>query len=161
MAQRGKTDWAAVERDYISTDTSLRKLAARYGVAPTTITRKAKNEHWSEKRERYAAKMRAAQAEAEGKAKGELMAAGMLACMRAAMSLLSRIEQDLDDPELPIGPKDYKSYSGAIRDIRDVLAGDLDVERKQAEIEAIRARLPSEADGTITVLLGAAGEYAV
>ena len=50
MAQ---VNWEAVKTEYITTDTSQRKLAAKYGIPLSNITRRCKAEKWVEQREQY------------------------------------------------------------------------------------------------------------
>lgn len=46
-------DWTALEAEYITTKTSYRKLAEKYGISSRTITDYAKKHNWVEKRKRY------------------------------------------------------------------------------------------------------------
>lgn len=46
-------DWAQIRTEYITTDTSYRQLAEKYGVANASVARHAKNEDWVGKREQY------------------------------------------------------------------------------------------------------------
>ena len=167
MAQRKQTDWAAVEQDYLSSGDSLRKIAQRYALAPTTVTRKAKQGNWAAKREQFESKRLSTWAETEGKIQGEAMAVSVRACVEVAMGILSRIRQDVENEKLEISAKDYRSYSGAVRDIYAVVTGDLDIDRKREEIRLIQERVKfqervmnqSKEDKVIQVLLGDGQEY--
>lgn len=46
-------DWQAIKTEYITTDTSYRKLAAKYGVSYTAIGDKSRKEGWVEKRQQF------------------------------------------------------------------------------------------------------------
>lgn len=46
-------DWQAIKTEYITTDTSYRKLAQKYGVTYSVIGAKARDEGWVEQREQY------------------------------------------------------------------------------------------------------------
>lgn len=46
-------DWTAVKTEYITTDTSYRKLAEKYGVSAAQICNRSKAEGWIAERERY------------------------------------------------------------------------------------------------------------
>ena len=46
-------DWTAVKTEYITTDTSYRRLAKKYGVSATQIGNRSRAEGWIEERERY------------------------------------------------------------------------------------------------------------
>lgn len=46
-------DWRKIKTEYITTDTSYRKLGQKYGVHYQTICRRAKEEGWIEQREQH------------------------------------------------------------------------------------------------------------
>lgn len=46
-------DWLKIETEYITTDTSYRKLAEKYGVHYNAIASRAKHGNWVEKRNQY------------------------------------------------------------------------------------------------------------
>ena len=46
-------DWKTIKTEYITTDTSYRKLAKKYNVSSTAIGNKSRKEGWVEERERY------------------------------------------------------------------------------------------------------------
>ena len=43
-------NWEKIKIEYITTDISYRKLAEKYGVSPSSVAKRMKNEKWSEKR---------------------------------------------------------------------------------------------------------------
>lgn len=62
-------DWKAIETEYITTNTSYRKLADKYGIDQATISRKAKKEDWVSKRQHHISETQAKilTADVEGK----------------------------------------------------------------------------------------------
>ena len=46
-------DWTRMESEYITTDTSYRKLAKKYGVSDVQVANVGKSECWVEKRKQY------------------------------------------------------------------------------------------------------------
>ncbi len=46
-------DWQAIKTEYITTDTSYRKLAQKHGVRYATLQARAKEEKWTELRDRH------------------------------------------------------------------------------------------------------------
>ena len=46
-------DWQAIKTEYITTDTSYRKLAQKYGVSYQAICRRSKEESWIDLREQH------------------------------------------------------------------------------------------------------------
>lgn len=47
-------DWAAIQTEYITTETSQRKLCEKYGVSMATLSKVARRERWTEKKKKYA-----------------------------------------------------------------------------------------------------------
>ena len=52
-----ETNWEAIKTEYITTDTSHRKLASKYGVPLSNIQRRSKGENWVDLRNQYKAKV--------------------------------------------------------------------------------------------------------
>lgn len=50
-------NWEKIKSEYITTDTSQRKLAKKYSVSMNALTRRCKNEEWVKQRERYKSKV--------------------------------------------------------------------------------------------------------
>jgi hypothetical protein len=46
-------DWQAIKTEYITTDTSYRKLAQKHGVRYATLQARAKEEKWTDSRDRH------------------------------------------------------------------------------------------------------------
>lgn len=46
-------EWTQIRAEYITTETSYRQLAKKYGVPLTTLSRRAKKEEWKQERETY------------------------------------------------------------------------------------------------------------
>lgn len=157
MAKQGDLDWGAIRQEYATTDLSLRKIAAKYGCAPTTVCKKAKRDNWAADRERVRDKRLSTTAEAQG----AVLAEGMAQCVAVARKLLESIQRRVEHDDGLLS-SEYKQLSGAIKDIRDILGSDLDVRKKQAEIEALRARTRTDTEGpsTVRVILGEAEQYA-
>lgn len=51
-----KVNWEEIKTEYITTDISQRKLAAKYGIGPAAIATRSKNEEWVKAREQYKSK---------------------------------------------------------------------------------------------------------
>lgn len=51
-----KTDWAAIQAEYVNTDISLPKLAEKHGVPFSTLRKRSASGRWSDKRKKAAAK---------------------------------------------------------------------------------------------------------
>lgn len=86
------TDWNAIKTEYVSTSISQRALAGKYGVAPTTLRRRVKNERWDE--ERGAIRRKAAQATAAVVVEKEADRASRI--LSLSDRLADRIEQAIE-----------------------------------------------------------------
>lgn len=49
-------DWNAIKTEYITTDTSYRKLAEKYGITYNVIGERSRKEGWKQERDQYRAK---------------------------------------------------------------------------------------------------------
>ena len=139
MAKRYEPDWAAIKHDYVSCQDSLRKVAARHGIAHSTLERKVRIENWKAARADFSAVMLTKQAEAQG----QEMAEGLRECVRVARKMLRRIDQTIESDDY-IGARAMHDLSDAVNNLRLILQSDLDVEKKRADIEKLRRDI----DGT-------------
>lgn len=64
-------DWNAIKTEYITTDTSYRKLAAKYGVTSVQVANVGKKEAWVEQRNRYLAEVLAKTLEKSSEAESD------------------------------------------------------------------------------------------
>ena len=149
VAEKRGTDWAAIKAAFCSSQKSYRELARQFGVQHTAIYKHAKAEGWTAERERWHDKMLTAAAQAQGTA----MAEGMRKCVRVASKLLDRLEEKLDRKNAPLSPQDLRALSGTLTSVMEALTGDLDVEKRRAEIEKLKASLTDEADREIRVVI--------
>ena len=46
-------DWQTIKTEYVTTETSYRKLSVKYGISVTAIANKAKEEKWVEQRKQF------------------------------------------------------------------------------------------------------------
>lgn len=89
-------EWHKIKHEYVTTDTSYRKLAAKYGVSRNAVSSKAKTEKWPELRRQYLDKTYTKKVEASAKAqvrREERLQA-------AADKLMDKIEQAIDELDL-------------------------------------------------------------
>ena len=91
-------DWKTIEAEYITTDTSYRKLAQKYGVSYQAICRRSQENGWIEKREQHTNKT-------VSKAIGKISnrQAGKIARIdHLADKLLEKLEQAIDELDLQL-----------------------------------------------------------
>ena len=152
-------DWAKIEAEYITTDTSYRRLAEKYRVDQATIARKASKENWVSKRQHHVTETQAKVLAADTRKKVNRAAA----LNEAADLLLERTVNGIRAyKELPATAA--KNYSDALKNIREVLMirSEEDIEEQQARIAKLKKEVQDEDKSkAITVVLeGDLSKYA-
>ncbi len=169
------TDWQKLRNEYLQTSLSLRALAGRHGVAPSTLRNRAAREGWAQTRrarqtEEAAAPACDADRMAQLKAIGDRLTAQLA---RATDELDKQIvrhkrkvrEMTYDDPEAsgrpvmetveervllevvdaPVDSMGLKRLSATLKILRDVAKADGDGEQGVAQVEELMRRLDTEA----------------
>lgn len=154
-------DWKAIETEYITTDTSYRKLAQKYGVDQSTVSRKGKDGHWVEKKEQYSSNLQAkilTSVTESNVSKAEKLNS-------AAELLLDKVTGLIDacNPRR-MDTQSLKHISGTLKDIKDILMirSDADMEEQRARISKLQAdaaRGDDTGGGIAVTLEGSVGEY--
>lgn len=149
-------DWAKIEAEYITTDTSYRRLADKYGVDQATIARKAKREDWVSKRQQHINKMQAKVLSADI----NRQASRASALNSAADQLLRKIVKGIEVYD-HIPATAAKNYADAMKNIKDLymIRSEEDMEEQRARIEKLRREADREdRSQSITVTLEGALE---
>ena len=147
-------DWKKIEAEYITTDTSYRKLADKYGVDQATIARRAKKHDWVSNRQHHADKSQAKIRPADTQKKVDRTAR----LMTVADKLLKKVEQAVDQ-EGPISANAIKNLSDALKNIREtqMIRSDADMREQEARIRNLEKQAEKEEqnhDVTITIAGG-------
>ena len=134
-------DWKKIEAEYITTETSYRKLAEKYGVDQATIARRAKKHDWVSKRQHHADKTQAKILTADTQRKVDRV--GRL--MTVADKLLKKVEQAVDQ-EGPISANAIKNLSDALKNIREtqMIRSDADIREQEARIRNLEKQAQVE-----------------
>lgn len=132
-------DWKAIKTEYITTDTSYRKLAEKYGIDQATIARRAKKEDWVSSRQQHDIKTQAEMQAAVGKEQVDRAAR----LMRVADKLLCKIEQSVDHyivDEIFVDKQSLRQITGALKDIKEIqgIKSDADIQEQEARIAKLR-----------------------
>ena len=143
-------DWQAIKTEYITTDTSYRKLAQKYGVNVTNIAKKASVEGWVEQRKQYANETQSktlakiSQQEADRAAK----------IHSVADKLLLKIEAMVDSEE-PMDTKSIRALTAAVKDLKEIqsVRSELDRQEQEARIANLRKQAEKEEGDTAPVLV--------
>ena len=150
-------DWQAIKTEYITTDTSYRKLAQKYGVNVTNIAKKASAEGWVEQRNQFANETQAKTLEKISQQEANRAAK----IHNVADKLLLKIEALVDRPGMM--PKDVRSLVAAVKDLKEIqnIKSALDEQEQQARIANLQKQTnkgDTQADSIEVVFM--AGEEA-
>ena len=98
-------DWNEIRTEYISTDTSYRKLAEKYDVPVSTIFKRAKKENWVDLKKQNDDNLVAKTLETCG----EMQAERLKRIQTATNKLLSKIEQAIAELDIVLNTKTKKT----------------------------------------------------
>ena len=144
-------DWKAIETEYITTDTSYRKLADKYGIDQATISRKAKKDGWVSKRQHHLSETQAKVLAADTEEKVDRVTK----LMTVADKLLKKVEMFVEGDGL-ISPTSAKNLSDALKNIKEVcMVRSLeDIEEQKARIAKLRKEAEKEEKNTdVTIVI--------
>lgn len=155
-------DWLAVKTEYVTTATSYRELARKYGVSRKTIADRGKAGNWVRERGQYrdesTTKIKAAAAEGQ--------AERAVRFVSVADRLLGKIEEFVDSEYAQtMTPKDIRALTAAMGDLKGIMGiqSNADAREQEARIANLerQARADVEKDPEITVrLTGGLESYA-
>lgn len=157
-------DWAKIKREYITTTTSYRKLAQKYGLDQATVATRGKKEDWVELRKQRAIKTQAKILEAVEDRKVD-RARNLIS---VADLLLGKVVDLMNSPEgiaIMVNPQNLKHISGVLKDIKDIqmIKSDADMREQEARIANLIKQAEKEEDNnkSITITLeGGLKDYA-
>ena len=146
-------DWQAIKTEYITTDTSYRKLAQKYGVSPTQICNVGRDEKWVEQREQFLSKTTAKTLEKISQQKANRAAK----IHSVADKLLLKIEAIVESGEL-LDTKGIRALTAAVKDLKEIqsVRTELDEKEQEARIANLRKQADKEDDNKepIQVIIG-------
>lgn len=150
-------DWIAIRTDYVTTDTSYRKLCEKYGLSFTEVSRHGREENWREERRKYQEKTYSKTIEIM--AKNQAKRAERLKTITD--KILDKIERVVDGmTETDI--QAYRQVTSALKDIKEIqmLKSDADMREQEARIANLQKQNVNEAPKEITVhIQGDANDY--
>ena len=134
-------DWQAIKTEYITTDTSYRKLAQKYGVTHTNIGIRSRKEGWAKLREQHNDKTTTKAVNAIG-TKQANMAAKLY---EAGGMLLDTVKRMIEEnPEMLAETSSMKDVSVVLKNLKDLMS--VKSEADMLEQEARIAKLRKEAE---------------
>ena len=151
-------DWQAIKTEYITTQTSYRKLAQKHGVNVTNIAKKASAEGWVEQRNQYAN-----ETQAETLKKISQQEANRAARIRTvADKLLNKIEAMVESGR-PLDTKGIRALTAAVKDLKEIqsVKSALDEQEQRARIANLQKQANKEETQTDSIeIVFMAGEEA-
>jgi hypothetical protein len=127
-------DWTTIKTEYVTTDTSYRKLADKYGVSMTEVSRHGKEECWREQRQKY-------QEKAYAKTLDTLIRGQQKRIERLQHitdKILDKIELSVDQMDA-VDLQAYRQITAAIKDIKEIqmLKSEADMREQEARIDKL------------------------
>lgn len=151
-------DWQKIKTEYITTDTSYRKLAKKFGVSGTQIASVGKQEEWVELRKQYQRKALAKTLNAISSAQANRAKR----LQTVADKLLSRVERTIDamdDAECDTSA--YRQIAATIKDIKDIqmIRSEADQREQEARIANLQKQAQlDEADTGVSITIDKSAE---
>ena len=144
-------DWRKIKTEYITTDTSYRKLAQKHGIGYQAICHKSKEEGWIAQREQY--RNETVTKTVEVIVEQEVDRARRI--LTVADKLLDKIEAMVDtvEPE-DMSPKSIRALTAAVKDLREIqgVKSELDSEEQRARIANLRKQAEKDVAGGTDVI---------
>ena len=132
-------DWQAIKTEYITTDTSYRKLAQKYGVHYKVISERGKDEKWVELRSQHRDKTLTNTLNKISKQDANRAAR----IYTVADKLLNKVEAMADSIETA---KDLRALSAAIKDLKEIQGVKSDTDRREQEARIANLQKQANAD---------------
>ena len=146
-------DWQAIKTEYITTDTSYRKLAQKYGVNVTNIAKKASAESWVEQRKQYANETQSKTLEKISQQEANRA----VKIHSVADKLLLKIEAMVESGQ-PLDTKGIRALTAAVKDLKEIqsVRTDLDKQEQKARIANLEKQANKTEDNKepIRVIIG-------
>ena len=147
-------DWNKIKTEYLTSDTSYRKLAQKYGVNATTIAKKASKEGWVSQRQQQA--NRTLSRTLTAVSNRQVNRAARL--QDVADKLLNKIEAAVDDYNMAVLLVDRQSLrqiTGALKDIKDIqmIRSEADLREQEARISKLLKEAEREDNGPNKVVI--------
>ena len=151
-------NWNKIKTEYITTDTSYRKLGEKYGVGYSVIGEKARLEGWVEQREQFRNKTLTKAVEAISDKQVD-RAANLIS---VADQLLDKVKSLLEtNAEVLADTQSMKHISGVLKDIKEIqmIRSDADMREQEARIKKLRKEAEQEDTNTeVTITFGSEGK---
>lgn len=153
-------DWQAIKTEYITTDTSYRKLAQKYGVSHVQIGNVGREEGWVKLREQHLNKTLTKSVNAISNKQAERTAK----LIGVSDLLLNKVKSLLEaDEELLVDTSIMKDVSIILKNLKDIqmIRSEADLREQEARIDKLRkeAMVEKENNEVKVTIVGDLDEY--
>ncbi len=137
-------DWKAIKTEYITTDTSYRKLADKYGVSYAVIGKRASKEGWTNDREQWINKTTTKTLDAISNTQVST-AERLHSVTEKILNKIEAIVESVDPQDIPA--KSIQALTTALKNIKEIqgIRSHLDDEEQEARIAKLRKEAESDA----------------
>ena len=145
-------DWQKIKTEYITTDTSYRKLAKKHGVHYNAIANRAKQEGWISQRNQYCDRTVTKTVNAISNKQVDRAAK----LIDVSDLLLDKVKSLVEDnPELLVAPQNIKHISGVLKDIKEIqmIKSDADMREQEARIKNLQKQAEAEEKKDNTIII--------
>ena len=153
-------DWQAIKTEYITTDTSYRKLAQKYGVSHVQIGNVGREEGWVKLREQHLNNTFTKSINAIASQQASRAAR----LQTVADKLLTKVERLIEDDESILADtSSMRDISRILKDLKDIqmIRSDADMREQEARIDKLRkeAMVEKENNEVKVTIVGDLEEY--
>ena len=152
-------NWNEIKTEYITTDTSYRKLAEKHGISYQAICRRSQSERWGEQREQHMNKTVTKTLNAISNKQVD-RAANLIS---VADLLLAKVKSLVEsDSAVLIDTQNLKHISGVLKDIKEVqmIRSDADMREQNARIAKLQKEAERDKNEKPTITITLEGEIA-
>ena len=153
-------DWQAIKTEYITTDTSYRKLAQKFGVSYNAIGNRSRQEKWQDLRDQHLTKTMTKTVNAIGNKQADRAAK----LIGVSDLLLNKVKSLLEaDEELLVDTSIMKDVSIILKNLKDIqmIRSEADLREQEARIDKLRkeAMVEKENNEVKVTMAGELEEY--
>ena len=149
-----EVDWDELKKEYITTDTSYRKLSEKYGVSQSTLRKVAAKEQWVQLRNNFGTTRDAELVNQLGTQAGAINAKLDEKYFQLVEQLLLKAEQVMDAmPTWQVST--IKEMATAMKYIKECkgIKSDIDVREQEARIKNLERQIPEEQEKSGGIVL--------
>ena len=144
-------EWSKIKAEYISGGTSYRKLAKKYGVSPTTLTKVAIREGWNDARHQAEIKQTSKIVNDVSKKNAKIDDT----YYRIVDKLMKKAEELVDNTPIwqPTNLKDMATTLKYLKECKGVKS-EADIREQEARIKKLEKEIEAEAkDNSVTIVI--------